>query len=217
MSKSTDVISRTIQRKIREVAREYRAKGFDVATQPSASQLPPALAGFRPDLLVVSETEHVVVEVQTASLARKGNALQELATAIQGLEGWRLELVLTKPRPEAVQVQTELLRKHIEAASAVADVDIGAGWVHLWVAVELTLLDLLDRPQSATRSPGHLVKEAFSLGILSVEQYHLFMSAGQLRNQLAHSIGEGLAPTVKDFERFRSATSGLVSVLEDLD
>lgn len=88
------------KRLIQELAREYQDKGYEVAVEPEAKQLPAALADFRPDLLVRRGEDVIVVEVKgRGSLGDP--KLQELAKTVREQPGWRFELVLLKPKSES--------------------------------------------------------------------------------------------------------------------
>ena len=51
-------------RQVHEVAREYQTKGYEVIVEPKSTQLPQALARFRPDVVARKADEVVVVEAQ---------------------------------------------------------------------------------------------------------------------------------------------------------
>src|SRR5687768_4274458 len=94
------VTSQTLERRrINGVAREYRKLGYQVLVHPGQEELPPFLAGFQPNLIVLSADDKAVVEVRTAETLRdRSRRLPELAGVIDAQPGWRLELVVTNPR-----------------------------------------------------------------------------------------------------------------------
>ena len=55
------------QRKVREIAADYRAHGYDVRIEPGPEELPAFLAGFRPDPIARGPHDSVVVEVKVGT------------------------------------------------------------------------------------------------------------------------------------------------------
>ena len=51
------------ERRVQEIAREYRDKGYEVVIRPGRSQLPDFLADYSPDVLACGENENLIVEV----------------------------------------------------------------------------------------------------------------------------------------------------------
>ena len=85
------------QQRLREIAREYRQRGYDVIIEPSADQLPGFLAPFRIDMLARSAEETAIVEVRTQESLSDAPELDAVAQALQDHPSWRFELVVTNP------------------------------------------------------------------------------------------------------------------------
>lgn len=85
-------------RRLRQVAAEYRRKGYRVKVQPASAELPAELKNVRPDLIATRGKERVIVEVKTRKTLARSRQLSALAEAAERL-GWRFELVLTNPEP----------------------------------------------------------------------------------------------------------------------
>src|SRR5277367_4553486 len=77
----------------RNVAREYRKRGYEVVDQPRGDSLPPFLRGFAPDLIAMKDDDRAVVEIKTAEGLRGSNEIKELAAVIEAHAGWRFELI----------------------------------------------------------------------------------------------------------------------------
>jgi hypothetical protein len=86
------------QQRLREIAREYRQRGYDVIIEPRADQLPGFLAPFRIDMLARSAEETVIVEVRTQESLSDTPELDAVAQALQDHASWRFELVVTNPK-----------------------------------------------------------------------------------------------------------------------
>src|SRR4051794_33909561 len=83
---------------VREVAREYRKRGYEVLVGPSLDQLPTFLAPFRIDLLARNGEENVVIEVRTRASLTDTPELDAIAQILQDRPSWRFELVVRNPR-----------------------------------------------------------------------------------------------------------------------
>src|SRR5688572_29529149 len=90
--------TKNIEKRIKEIAKDYEDKGFSVIIDPKSSQLPQFLKDFQPDIIAKSKKESVVVEVKTT----KGQPsdlkqFERLAEVIAKRKKWRFELVFTNP------------------------------------------------------------------------------------------------------------------------
>ena len=62
------------QRKLQEIAAEYRAQGYDVRIEPGPEDVPAFLTGFRPDLIARGPHDSVVVEVKAGTTTAASSA-----------------------------------------------------------------------------------------------------------------------------------------------
>lgn len=92
MSKSSDQRER---RRLLEVVREYKLKGYEVTINPNSEQLPPFIASFNPDAIATSENDNVVIEVSSNSSKKEVGSLAPLAEVVEREPNWRFELVVT--------------------------------------------------------------------------------------------------------------------------
>ncbi len=142
------------QARIRSLAEEYRERGYEVITEPTADQLPDFLANYRPDLIASQGGETTVVEVKSRrSLAAETQA-REIARLIEGKPGWNFELVIVGSAPDdplfgSVTLDLEGARRGIEEArSLVASGFTGPALLTGWAASEAALRLLLPRKVS---------------------------------------------------------------------
>lgn len=177
-------------RRVQEVAREYRSKGYEVIVE--AAQLPEPLARFRPDVVARKGDEVVVIEVKPRG-SLNDPQLQELAKAVRAQPGWRFELIVLKPEPgpgttawtaEEVadalrQVETILNSGHPEAALLLA-----------WSAAEATLRILADKEGLVLErhDAPYLVRMLVTRAVITREQYDQLWQALELRNAVAHGL-----------------------------
>ncbi len=88
------------KRKIAQLARKYRAKGYEVLAELPGYEPPYQIRGFRPDLIVKKGDETIVMEVKTSdSIKKTKDALAEFARYVKGVPGARFDLVMTNPKP----------------------------------------------------------------------------------------------------------------------
>ena len=59
--------------KAKEIANEYKQKGFGVILEPSSSDLPEELKklNFRPDIIATSDEANLIIEVKTFESVKK--------------------------------------------------------------------------------------------------------------------------------------------------
>jgi uncharacterized protein YutE (UPF0331/DUF86 family) len=205
------------RKKLHEIASEYRAKGYSVTVQPSVDERPAFLSEWRPDLIAVSESDRVIVEVKAAPEIESERTIQ-LAEAVAANPPWRFELVTANPsaapdvpafgdlvpaervRELFADAETLIREHHHEAAALVA-----------WGAIEAVLrsraiaagLDL--QRQSSSR----LLTELYSTGAIHPALYNQLLVLMEFRNAVAHGFKPrtlpNLAEIVEDARKLQPA------------
>jgi uncharacterized protein YutE (UPF0331/DUF86 family) len=185
------------RQKLQEIAAEYEARGYDVLVEPGPEKLPAFLAGFRPDLVARGPNESVVIEVKVGTETAVSERFRELAETVQRQPGWRFSLVVIDPRSDEVTPPTQQLldRKDIVDRLARANELLKTGatdaaFLLLWVSVEALLRHIATReglPLERVPSSS-LMKELFSLGILSRSELDVAQRAFSVRNALVHGF-----------------------------
>jgi hypothetical protein len=187
----------TYRQKLQEIAAEYQARGYKVLVEPGPEKLPEFLAGFRPDLVARGPNESVVVEIKVGTKTAASERFRELAETIQRQPGWRFSLVVIDPRSDEVAPPTQQLldRKDIATRLEKANELLNTGtadaaFLLLWVSVEALLRHIATReglPLERVPSSS-LMKELFSLGLLSRSQLDVAQRAFSVRNALVHGF-----------------------------
>lgn len=181
--------------RLHEVARQYAKHGYRVILQPRGNDLPSFLRGLHPDMVALSSSDSVVVEVKTRRTLRGDRELERMATRVAQQPGWRLEFVLTNPRKDTVAgamdelLQRHELRKRLTLANTLARRGEYAGaFLTAWTVLEGALRHLAEsEPWAVTHRPSaHLLKELRSLGILSKDEYVQLQHAFNIRNRVVH-------------------------------
>jgi hypothetical protein len=212
----TEISTKREQKKVRELANEYRRDGYSVITNPTVSDLPSQLRAVEADLLVSKGDEHILVEVKSRASLRNTSQLESIARQLMELPGWRLELVVTNPATsEAGQndilplAQTET---YLSEAERLLSMNSGAaaillGWAALegcvrgWGASEQKMKTFV--PASA------LIKQLFSRGHLNQDEFRLFDRIRTVRDGISHGQAVEL-PREATIRNFLDAAGKLV-------
>lgn len=184
--------------KVAELTRHYEAQGFAVKTEPAATDIPFDLGGYRPDLLVEKEGEHLIVEVKKAGVPLSVNRLQTLASTIRQHAGWRFLLVpadeefLGQPFSNAGElVSWQAVAERVKRTGHLLEMgETDAAFLMLWSTLEAMLrrhaeqiaLPIERLPASA------LLNYLYSEGELSHEQFQQALAALKVRNRLVHGF-----------------------------
>jgi hypothetical protein len=187
----------TYRQKLEEIAAEYEARGYDVLVEPGPENLPTLLADFRPDLVARGPHESVVIEVKVGTETAVSERFRDLAETFQRQPGWRFSLVVIDPRSDEVIPPTQQLLDQKDIVERLGRANellkmgaTDAAFLLLWVWVEALLRHLATReglPLERVPSSS-LMKELFSLGILSRSEYDVAQRAFDVRNTLVHGF-----------------------------
>lgn len=206
------------QRKIQEIAADYRNLGYAVIVYPQPADLPPFLAGFRPDIVATIEGDNVVIAVKTQSSLTQAPYLPLLAREIQEQRGWRLELVVTNPEEETVTEETYVPLDESDIAKRVDEVQhiLNAGHLEAalllaWSTAEAALRILAEREgiQLGKNQPAYIVKNLAFLGAIEQQDYETLWRALQTRNSVVHGYqanGDTSHLTIRLIETIRRLT-----------
>jgi uncharacterized protein YutE (UPF0331/DUF86 family) len=196
--RTSDSTNKRERTRLLELANEYKAKGYEVFIEPTKNQCPEFLGNFQPDLIAISPSDKVIVEVKSKSSLKSSSNLEALASLVEKHKDWRLDLVLTNPReryapPEewALLPISELQIRLTQANDLLENSNQpDSAMLLLWVVVEATLQHIAKRESiNLTRpSPKLLVKELFSLGIINQQAYETLNQAAEFRNRIVHGF-----------------------------
>lgn len=141
--------------------------------------------------------DSIVVEVKVGTRTAASERYRDLAETIQQHPGWRFSLVVVDPRSDDVAPPTQPLldrEKIVERLKEAAELfQRGikeAAFVLLWVAIEALLRHIASREDlPLERVPSSaLLKELFSLGLLSRNGLDIALRAFAVRNSLVHGF-----------------------------
>jgi hypothetical protein len=201
----------------RQIAEDYRTKGYEVTLQPGPDQLPQSLAAYAPDILARKGDEAVVIEIRSRPTSRRQPPLEGLAGAVRALPGWRLELVLAEPDIAFPLPATTLPWSEREAGQALDEAEellkaghAEAALLMAWAGTEATLRLVAEREgvKAERQEANFLLERLTTEGVLGQREYQVLNGALSLRNAIAH----GLKPDAV----VRSKVPGLVRVARAL-
>lgn len=192
---SSEDLENRERRKIEQVAREYRTRGYEVIVSPPSRALPPFLQGFRPDMLAKRADENVLVEVKTSKSLRGYHRLRELADRAKEFGNWRVELIVTNPRghwwkewdsdwlnAKEAEKRLALVRRLLRDGET--EVALIALWTVLEPAVRRRLAS--EGKDADELTPMAAIKTLFSLGLVDRPTYDRLAESAELRNKAAH-------------------------------
>jgi hypothetical protein len=186
-------------RRIRDVAREYRERGYEVFVETLPPEFKTPAGGARPDVIARNKDETVLIEVKSGRWSPPETAaLAKLAEVVESHPDWRLELVVTNPRtPSAEPLRggngsAEAWESRIEAARRAlghGDADPGLAVVMFWAGAEPMLQRAIEQVAPPSRIPRALpgvIKSLYSLGLLNERQMDELLRAYELRSLALH-------------------------------
>ena len=185
---------------LNKVADGYRSQGYIVAVRPGPDQLPDFAKGFRIELLAQRGTERALVAVRKDrdDLAADRD-IQHYAEAVTSQPGWRFDFAILEaenPKARDLRGATEFSDEDIAFSLEQAEKLSGMGFtkpavIVTWAALESAMrmkLRATGRDAGWGSIPRQMVKELYSDGQLSPDEYHTIELATALRNRIVHGF-----------------------------
>jgi len=194
----------SIERKIRELIRDYSKKGYRVITEPNSNLIPRFLENFRPDIIALSNEDNVVIEIKSSGKNTDFKKLEELANIVNSMENWRFELVFTNPKnrinsnnqliiidngkiTERVATVKRLLNQNsIEPAFLI-------GWATLEASIRNKLKSINIKKEIINRPSLHIIKNLFSFGLINHSTLRKLENINNKRNKLIHGFESNIS------------------------
>jgi hypothetical protein len=181
---------------IAKVAEGYRRRGYDVAIRPTGADVPEFLADYHPDLIARSPTESVVVEVKVGTRTSVAERFRDIAERVNRQPGWRFSLVYVSPSEPDQLIEAdpaplpELQQRAREADSLLQANQPDAAFLLYWSTLEGSLRLLGQRAQLPLQNlpSSALIRELYSSGELTREEFDTLMRLLPVRNRLVHGL-----------------------------
>jgi hypothetical protein len=205
---------------VARVADDYRRRGYEVQIEPASNAIPEFLRDFHPDLIARKPGDSVVVEVKVGTRTSAAEQLREIAERVNQQPGWRFSLVFADPdRPDQIIEAEPPPLAVIEERARNADALIATGqneaaFLLLWSSLEglLRLLGQQAQLPLASLPPSTLVRELYSAGEITRDQFETLLELLPVRNQLVHGFGPERQP---DTQRLRRVVGTLLDDLRN--
>lgn len=188
-----------IERKIKEIAKDYKSRGYLVIIEPKSKLVPDFLSNFQPDIIALSDMDNVVIEVKSSDSTTDYNKLEDLANIVNYKENWRFELVITNPK-DRLNIERKLnvidsvkIGKRItDCKSLISSNNIESAFLLGWATLEASIrtkLRLINvKDDDIQKPPLHLMKNLFSYGIINHSVLKKLEKFNQYRNNLIHGF-----------------------------
>ena len=218
-----DTTTELERKRLQELAREYREKGYEVIVEPSKNALPNFLSDYEPDMIARNDEESVVVEVKSRSSLVHSEYLQPLADRIKEKAGWRFELVITNPKEESVSNQVSTLPSEVELVNRIQETrklmtsgHKEAALLLGWATAEGALRLVAAREGVFVRkhSPAYIIKYMTSMGLLNKSDYNLLEGMLGMRNEVVHGF-KLTKFTAKKFAQFLDVINRILATKGD--
>jgi uncharacterized protein YutE (UPF0331/DUF86 family) len=180
-------------KRLRDVAEDYRQRGYRVTVEPSGIQLPDFLRAYRLDMIAESPDESVVIEIRSRGTAPEKTDWAELAKTVQQHPGWRLELIVGSDLDKsavAVIDRSEIEARLQEGLRLGETNMLDAALLITWSAAEAAMRlvgkkQKVDLPDSR---PATIISRLYTDGIIEREEYDRLMRTTHMRNAVAHGL-----------------------------
>ena len=183
--------------KVKQVAQELSDQGYKVLIEPSRSNIPFDLGGYRPDLIATKNDQGLIIEIKNQKYISV-DKFQLLAKLIASHDGWRFILVPSENHNESVIFDEEkLLPSWQEIKTQLANVNNLIEQSQYLPAILLlsSMVEAILRKKASSDNlpienfpPRSLVNHSFSSGVISLSEYDLLKDFFSLRNKIAHGV-----------------------------
>lgn len=192
---------KNIERRIKEIAKDYESRGFKVSINPKQSELPQFLKGFEPDIIAKNDIESVVIEVKTKGNISELKQFESLANTISQKKNWRFELVFTNPieqtihsgfknelsidkqKTRIIEIKQLMQQNHYDAAFLL-------GWATLEAAIRMKLN--YEKSEALNKPTLSIIKTIYSLGHINQHDYKNLEKLNNQRNYLIHGFDNSI-------------------------
>lgn len=185
------------EKKVKELATEYKKKGYQVFMYPTEDQTPKFLKGYKPDLIAKNEFEKIIFEIKSQYSIRNSDKLKDYLELISKKEDWTFELVLTNPRKRTIDPGEEIfhtsnkeIQTKLEEVRRLIELNfVEPAFLMLWSIFEAVSRPLINEfKKSKTTATLSIIKELFSYGLINRNDYKNLEMLFKERNNLIHGF-----------------------------
>jgi HEPN domain-containing protein len=205
------------QQRLEHVANRYRQQGYKVILDPGPDDLPAFARDFKVEILATRPDGGVLVSAKGSSFEFENNPdLSRYADFIENQPGWRYDVFVLGPPPPVPGPSEVADASEEEISRALADSErlleagfrpqaITSAWAALESAMRHKLRAMGDDAGWGT-SPGTMLNELVSSGVLSRGEFRDLEGISRARNMIVHGFsapetGHGAVTFVSDIAR----------------
>lgn len=178
----------------KRLARKYRTLGYDVQENPGPDRLPDFMRDVSPDIVALSASDNVVIEIKTHASLKGSNDIVGIAERVSGHADWRFELVVLEDTPErAASSGTDYRHVQEQVRVAMGNRLFDMASVYLVNALLRLARDLARRNGvlAGDKSDRNLLLDMGFAGVLPDTLLDQCLSALAARNRPAHAGTSG--------------------------
>lgn len=181
-----------------------QAEGYEVIADPGPAELPPFLAGKRPDAIAVGKRPSLLVEVFRKKENKEAAKISELRSLVKERDDWELRVFyFSSLEPTLSPVPGAAAAAAIQAARDVLATEPRAAVLFAWSIVEAAAREKIGMAGPRPLSPNALVNLLAGEGYLDREQASEMFRLSELRSRIAHGQIDCVA-TAEDVSRILS-------------
>ncbi len=179
------------------IAKNYRAQGFDVVLDPQQTDLPFGLGGYRPDILVrTSSNEGYIIEVKPSMMYTPVERYMDIADTVAEHPGWvfllatgeDVALNVHERNDDGFLTWDDMLKRRTQAEQLLSQGQTEAAFLFLWVTLEAAMRraakELLIPIQHLPTDS--LIQHMYSVGDFSMGEFDAAEALLKVRNCLVH-------------------------------
>lgn len=188
-------IAADVERAMLESVREnFESKGYKFVADPRPNQLPPFLAGHKPDAIATSAYDNVIIEMKRRQSNEARASIAKLSRDLPPGSGWRYVLVyagqdpdefIELSRPKRSQIDEAIKEIHSLQESGHSRAALNECW-SLLEAMGRRLYPEDIRISLRPLSPVQTVERLAMDGQLSDEDSKRLRTLGSIRNSVVH-------------------------------
>lgn len=187
--------NQAINRKVKEIIKEYQNNGYKVIENPSKKDIPNFLKDFIPDIIASKKNDNVIIEVKVSTQMPKVEflELERIASIIDNQKNWRFDLVFTNPKDFEESRGEELvndleLNARIQTSINLKNNDINSAFLILWSIFESVSRKLTASEFFKNKSISAIIKNLYGRGVINQTEYKNIDDYLKIRNNISHGF-----------------------------
>lgn len=185
-------------RLVSKIAEKYRQEGYTVFFEPKSEDIPFDLGTYRPDLMVKrNETDGYIIEFKVTARQTPVERFREIADKVSRHTGWRFLLITGEDallkdnaKEEKLLSWEQIIRIKSQGERLISLGETEGAFLSLWVIIEALLRRRAEQVNIPIERfpPLSLIKQMYSQGEISIEEYDRTLLLLNVRNRFIHGF-----------------------------